>query len=144
MDGGGEKCKAAAARKRKVVGPTSNLMGIVVPYDKKSQVGYRQLHLGGSELRQLLSSLVHTKKESRGKFQAELDDLINWANIANDESDFGASLRLGMDIFNHSPALALLAGRTLQTAYTLLGRHPFCQIAAAHARVRASSSTSAG
>ena len=68
--------------------------------------------------------------------QADLDDLVNWANIANDECDFGASLQLGIDLFNHSPTLAPLAGRTLRTAYSLLGREAFGEIAAEHAKAR--------
>lgn len=70
------------------------------------------------------------------RLQADLDDLINWANIANDECDFGASLRLGMDLFNHSPTLAPLAARVLKTAYTLLDREPFSVIATQHAKAR--------
>ena len=68
--------------------------------------------------------------------QAELDGLVNWANIANDESDFGASLQLGQDLFNHDLAFAPLAGRTLATAYTLLDRDAFAQIATMHAQSR--------
>ena len=70
--------------------------------------------------------------------QAELDDLVNWATIANDESDFGASLQLGQDLFNHSPAFAPLAARILSTSYTLLNREPLARIAAKHGKHRAS------
>ena len=55
------------------------------------------------------------------------------ANIANDESDFGASLQLGQDVFNHSLSFARLAARTLTTAYTLLDREPYAEIARMHA-----------
>ena len=34
---------AAAARKKASIGPTSNRMGIMVPYDRQSEVGYRTL-----------------------------------------------------------------------------------------------------
>ena len=43
------------------------------------------------------------------RLQSELDEVVNWANIANDESDFGASLQLGQDLFNHSLAFAPIA-----------------------------------
>ena len=70
--------------------------------------------------------------KAKAKPQAELDDLINWANIANDESDFGASLQLGQDLFNHDLTFAPLAGRTLSMAYTLLDREVFAEIAGMH------------
>lgn len=105
----GDKCKAAATRKRKVVGPTSNKMGIVVPYDKRTEVGYRSLDPSGESLRKLLYRQVSAKPEARAAPQSELDELVNWANIANDECDFGASLQLGSDLFNHSPQVRLRA-----------------------------------
>jgi hypothetical protein len=66
-----------------------------------------------------------------------LDSLVNWANIANDEGDFGASLQLGADIFNHDMCFAPLAARTLSTAYELLDRPEYAAIAVAHAKQRA-------
>ena len=130
---------AAAARKKASIGPTSNRMGIIVPYDRQSEVGYRTLSHTGKELRTLLDRLDKASAGSaRSSAQAELDELVHWANIANDECDFGASLQLGQDLFNHSPSYAPLAARTLATAYTLLDRGAFATIAEAHARVRQS------
>jgi hypothetical protein len=34
---------------------------------------------------------------------ADLDELVTWCNIANDECDFGMSLQLGLDLFCHDP-----------------------------------------
>ena len=73
-----------------------------------------------------------------GAIQSELDDLVNWATIANDEGDFGASLQLGQDLFNHAPAFGPLAARILNTSYTLLGRTSLARIAAQHGKQRAS------
>ena len=84
----------------------------------------------------LLAGIVKATDETRGQLQADLDSLVNWANIANDEGDFGASLQLGLDVFNHDMLFARLAGRTLTTAYELLDRHEFAEIAAAHAKQR--------
>ena len=113
-------------------------MGIVVPYDKETEVGYRKLDPIGGALRTLLDKLEKAKgtgdNAAHSKLREELDSLVNWANIANDECDFGASLQLGCDIFNHSPCFASLAGRTLSTAYTLLDREAFATIAERHAR----------
>ena len=65
-----------------------------------------------------------------------MDELVNWANIANDESDFGASLQLAADLFNHAPLFARQACALYRTAYTLLGRDAFAAIADAHAPAR--------
>ena len=48
-----------------------------------------------------------------------------------------ASLQLGLDVFNHSTQFAPLAGRTLATAYSLLGREVYAEIATMHAKQRA-------
>ena len=124
----------ASQRKRAAIGPTVSGMGIIVPYDKPTELGYRVLHITGKELRKLLDEFVKAKDDPKAKAkpQAELDDLINWANIANDESDFGASLQLGQDLFNHDLTFAPLAGRTLSMAYTLLDREVFAEIAGMH------------
>ena len=112
-------------------------MGLVVPYDKQSEVGYRELSLSGGALRKLLDKLDGASGAARSTHQAELDELVHWANIANDECDFGASLQLGQDIFNHSLSYAALAGRTLSTSYMLLDRMEFATIAEQHAAARA-------
>jgi len=112
-------------------------MGIVVPYDKKTELGYRALDPCGANLRKLLDKLDHASGAALPPLQAELDSTVHWANIANDECDFGASLQLGQDLFNHSLRFSSLAGRTLTTAYELLGREPLARIAAMHCKARA-------
>ncbi len=138
---GGGKGAAAAEKARKAiaVAPTSNRMGIVVPYDKEADLGYRQLEPSGPKLRKLLDRLVKAEGDTsaRASAQAELDELVNWATIANDECDFGASLQLGLDLFNHDASFAGLAARTLATAYSLLDREPYAEIARRHGSERA-------
>jgi hypothetical protein len=124
---------ALAARKKAWIAPTSHKMGIVVPYDKDTEVGYRALDPKGAELRKLLDKLEKSTGAAKDAALQELDSLLNWATIANDESDFGASLQLGLDIFNHAPCFATLAARTLSTTYRLLGRDQFATIAEMHA-----------
>jgi len=141
----GEGTKAAKARKRAGLSgglpghkwvETSSKVGVVFAYDRQLELGYRELHLTGKELRKLLGRIVHAPPAERPDVQAELDDLINWSNIANDESDFGASLRLGADLFNHDVCFAPQAAQQLSTAYTLLGRAPFAKLAKLHAAKR--------
>jgi hypothetical protein len=98
--------------------------------------GFRQLDPGGAELRKLLSTFREASGAAKTAAQGELDALIGWANIANDESDFGASLQLGHDLFNHHTDFAPVAARTLATAYTLLDRDVFATIATMHAPER--------
>ena len=56
---------------------------------------------------------------------------------ANDEGDFGASLQLGLDLFNHAPAFGPVAARILNTSYTLLERGALARIAVQHGKQRA-------
>jgi len=134
--GGGASAAAAAARKKCTVAPTTHKMGVVVPYDKATELGYRKLSLIGAELRTHLTKLEKADGPTHTALQATLDDVLNWAAIANDECDFGASLQLGLDIFNHSTVYARLAARTLGTAYTLLEREDYAEIARLHSQVR--------
>ena len=127
---------ADKARRKAAIAPTSSKMGIRVPYDRKTEVGYRKLDPSGAPLRKLLDELEKASGAKQASMQKDLDDLIGWANIANDECDFGASLQLGHDLFNHSLAFAPVAARTLYTAYTLLEREPYAQIAKMHHAVR--------
>ena len=69
---------AVAARKKKSIAPTSSKMGIVVPYDKKTELGYRALDPCGNELRKLLDKLDKASGTARTPLQAELDDVVNW------------------------------------------------------------------
>ena len=111
-------------------------MGVVVPYDSETEVGYRALEPKGADLRKLLDKLERSTGDAKAAALQELDSLLNWATIANDESDFGASLQLGADIFNHAPCFANLASRVLGTTYRLLGRGAFASISEMHAPQR--------
>jgi hypothetical protein len=141
----GESLKAAKARKRAgMFGgrqgfkwiETSNKMGLVIPFDRQADLGYRRLHLTGKELRMLLARICSAPEAERVQHQSELDELINWSNIANDESDFGASLQLGSDLLNHHIRFAPAAQQQLTTAYALLDRRAFADIARQHGEQR--------
>ena len=69
------------------------------------------------------------------KRQADLDEQLRFADIANDESDFGLSLQLGLNMFSFSVCdnqVAHEAARLLDVAYMLLGRSTFRHILKAH------------
>lgn len=141
----GEALKAAKNRKRAGMSggqpgfkwiETSNKMGLVIPFDRQADLGYRRLHLMGKDLRMLLGRICASPEAERLHHQSELDELINWSNIANDESDFGASLQLGSDLLNHDIRFAPATQQQLTTAYTLLNRRAFADIARQHGEQR--------
>lgn len=53
---------------------------------------------------------------------AALDELINYANISNDEADFGQALELGLDLFSHAVEFKSDACQLLAPTYRLLNR----------------------
>ena len=119
------------ARKRKLecVASTFNGLGIVVDCDK--DVGYRPLGVEAKELWKDLDSIANHGGDTK-----KLRELINWSSIANDESDFGNSLELGIDLFSSFPRFTKTARKVLSTSYTLLGRDVFCDIITLHCSER--------
>jgi len=122
-----------AYRKKHMVAPTFSKMGILVPYDKKSEVGYRDMMYTDTALKAAL------KAKNEGvlsrKRQEEFDEQMRMADISNDESDFGLSLQLGLNLFCYSirdNQVSHEAQRQLDVAYMLLGRTTFQHILRAH------------
>ncbi|XP_059482614.1 histone PARylation factor 1 [Neocloeon triangulifer] len=121
------------ARKRKVVCPTFHKGGIVVEYNKKTQVGYRQMETEVN-LRKVLDKIANAETEERRDKEMEaLDSLITYANIANDECDFGGPLELGINLFcdGHEIFHPQVEGILIST-YHLLNRSQFADILKAH------------
>jgi len=59
----------------------------------------------------------------------KLQPIINYANIACDECDFGTQLELGIDIFcDGNPELHRICGQLLVPVYNLLRRDNFAVI----------------
>ncbi|XP_047120870.1 histone PARylation factor 1 [Schistocerca piceifrons] len=122
------------ARSRKTVCKTFHQAGMVVPYDKKTELGYRSLIESERTLKKLLEKVVTaTTDEERDAHLGKLQEIITAANIATDECDFGTGLELavalfcfGGDVFHNT--IRQLAG----TAYGLLGREDFATILEAH------------
>lgn len=72
------------------------------------------------------SRCVHTLSTWRAQGEkadfAQLDELISFANISNDEGDFGQALELGLDLFSHAAEFKRDACQLLVPTYKLLGR----------------------
>ncbi|KAJ9600792.1 hypothetical protein L9F63_001072 [Diploptera punctata] len=125
-------------RNKKVVTKTFHKAGIVVPFEKKTELGYRELLETDANLKKILQDINKSKtEEEREMYLGRLQPIVTGANIANDECDFGTSLELGLDLFTfggeilHHTALFLL-----KTAYSLLEREEFGKIAEAHFKNR--------
>ncbi|XP_071452817.1 histone PARylation factor 1 isoform X2 [Hetaerina americana] len=124
------KTREMAARTKKVLATTFHNAGIVVPYDKKSQVGYRELLETDSQIKKILSSITSSETEAERKSAfSKLQPIVTAASIANDECDFGASLELGLDLFAYGgESLHPTVLQVLQSAYKLLNRSEFSVI----------------
>ena len=108
-------------------------LGMAVPYNRKTQVGYRSLGMDESRLKTLAQ-----KMQDRSAVSSDTDEyseLCTFVDIANDEGDFGHSLEVGLDLFCLAyPGTQLQkdAHRILDTSYMLLGRHLFRGILTSH------------
>eukprot|EP00756_Hemistasia_phaeocysticola_P063545 Hpha_TRINITY_DN7010_c0_g1::TRINITY_DN7010_c0_g1_i1::g.23000::m.23000 len=121
---GGEGGGGAAALRRKVsLSSTVSKLGLVVPYDKSSEVGYRELPFTNADLRKLV--VAANEKKLTDAQKRDVAELSTFADIANDECDYGHGLELGLDLFCLAAPgthLASEALRLMDMAYTLLGR----------------------
>ena len=68
----GDKTAAFVARKRFVVGKTSHGMGVVVPYDQESELGYRKLYESAA-LRKMLANVADATGSTRKRQSAKRD-----------------------------------------------------------------------
>eukprot|EP00667_Euglena_gracilis_P017684 EG_transcript_18682 len=129
--------KVRAARRRQSVAEPFHGMGMVVPYDPKTEVGYRPLGMPEAKFKALLQRIVsHAATPSD---RTEFDTLLTFTDVANDECDFGHGLEVGLDLYCFvglkDPAKDPLHAhcvRILDLAYMLLGRGLFQSIAQDH------------
>lgn len=138
-------------RNKLIVCKTFHGAGLVVPYDKKTEVGYRALLENDAGLKKILGKLdtngKSTTKAPIEAVKAELQPIITMATIgrtnilmsfycnsfpflsAVDESDFGTPLELGIDLFcNGNPELHDMAKQLLIMGYSLVQRPHFIAV----------------
>ncbi|XP_053599932.1 histone PARylation factor 1 [Plodia interpunctella] len=122
----------------KAVTKTFHGAGIVVPVEKKTQVGYRHLVEKDGKIKEMFTKLQNAKSETeKDSILSELQPVITYANIAVDECDFGTGLELGIDLF--CSGLKVLERNTLcslSSAYSLLNRDAFVKIIETHLKHR--------
>ncbi|GBP07019.1 Histone PARylation factor 1 [Eumeta japonica] len=87
-------------RQSKIVSKTFHGAGIVVPYDKKTQMGYRPLVENERTIKKLFEKIENAQEQTdKDKALSELQPVITYASIAMDESDFGTGLEIGINMF---------------------------------------------
>jgi len=125
------------ARKSTEVAKVFSGLGMVVPFDKKSDVGYRPLPHTDKELKKMWSRLQDANPKRRDT--QGIDELVTWCTIANDECDFGMALQCGQNLLSwerqEGPGAGILGAyveQLLPITYMLLDRTPFSEILEAH------------
>jgi hypothetical protein len=128
-----DKHRVLKARQAKTVAKTQSGVGIVVPYNKKTELGYRDPMI---ERGRLVGMMQRVNREGRlpPKQQEELDEQLRFNDISNDECDFGLGLELGLDLLSQvDPSkgvnpVVMNTMRVLHLAYLMLGRDLFAHI----------------
>lgn len=125
-------------RDRHKVSTTFHGAGMVVPYDKNTQVGYREIPETAASLKKIFRNVVEAdSEESKNKALDVLQELVTNVQFANDEGDPGMGLELGLDAFCYGGEALHGTIRVLLTvAYDLLDRDAFAQIIQAHLEKR--------
>ncbi|XP_023942125.2 histone PARylation factor 1 [Bicyclus anynana] len=121
-----------------IVCRTFHSAGIVVPYNKKTQLGYRKLAESDADIKKMFKQLKEAKSQAdKDKILSELQPVITYASIAMDECDFGTGLEAGIALFcSGLPELQKSALKNLEVAYSLLGRGAFSKIIQMHMKYR--------
>uniref|UniRef100_A0A0G4GHW9 Uncharacterized protein n=1 Tax=Chromera velia CCMP2878 TaxID=1169474 RepID=A0A0G4GHW9_9ALVE len=150
----GESPEWKNRKKTLVVQQDISGVGVVVPYDKTTEVGHRDLGHSPASLKKLMND--GRKSFAKTQDLSDLDDLVSSADIANDECDFGCGLWLGRslflsldpsDLWPHASgskeedkkfvrAVSNAAANQLNVAYQLLGREAFGPVATETLKLR--------
>ncbi|XP_055535013.1 histone PARylation factor 1-like [Wyeomyia smithii] len=125
------------ARNKAVVCKTFHKAGIVVPFDRKKELGYRELLESDANLKKILSKFdgidKATNKAGFDTAMAELQPIVTGAFIAVDECDFGTALELAVDLFcSGAPCLHDVMKPLFVTAYSMLKRPQYIAIMKSH------------
>ncbi|CAN8006488.1 unnamed protein product [Ixodes hexagonus] len=130
--------KEASKKRPATQSATFHTAGLVVPVDKRTDVGYRPLPMSEAQLKSLLNRISRCKEdEANNPHMDDLQNLVTRVNIANDECDYGMGLEFGIDLFCFGEPIfhpTIVMQTTL--AYQLLNREPFARILKAHLRRR--------
>ncbi|CAG0882806.1 unnamed protein product [Darwinula stevensoni] len=122
------------ARLKNVIAKPFHGLGMVVPYNKKSQLGYREIPETTASLKKLMKKIVEARSEKELESGHDaMQELVTNVQFANDEGDPGMGLELGLNAFTSGGSqLHSYIKHLLGVAYELLGRPKFSQIIQAH------------
>ena len=96
------KTRQMKARDKLKLCPTFHGAGMVVPYNKETQVGYREIPESAASLRKIFKNVVEAESnEEKDRAGDVLQELITNVQFANDEGDPGMGLELGLNAFCH-------------------------------------------
>merc|ERR1719211_395922 len=131
------KTTAMKGRDKKKVATTFHGAGMVVPYDKNSEVGYREIPETTASLKKIFNKIIESQNEEnedvKNKAFDALQELVTNVQFANDEGDPGMGLELGIDLLVYGGnCLNSTARHLLTVGYTLLGRETNKTILTAH------------
>lgn len=124
-------------RDRGKVATTLHGAGLVVPYDKKTEVGYREIPESAASLKKILRNLVEAKVgPEQDRAMDVLQELVTNVQFANDEGDPGMGVELGLALLCQDQGKSKVLDNTtthlLAVSYELLGRDVFTDIITAH------------
>ncbi|KAJ8675583.1 hypothetical protein QAD02_011369 [Eretmocerus hayati] len=122
------------SREKTVVARTIHGAGITCPYNKKTQLGYRELSVTDNQLLKIVKKIEDAPNDdARAAPRSELAEVVRLATIAGDECDFGTCLELGHDLLSTGCTHVQNAALAMFTiAYEQLERRAFLKIAEAH------------
>merc|ERR1712043_140390 len=111
--------------------------GLVVPYNKETELGYREIPETTQSLKRILNNIIEAQKKddehAKNKAFDALQELVTNVQFANDEGDPGMGLELGIDLLVYGGnCLNSTARHLLTVAYELLNREAFAKITNAH------------
>uniref|UniRef100_A0A1E1X899 PBZ-type domain-containing protein n=1 Tax=Amblyomma aureolatum TaxID=187763 RepID=A0A1E1X899_9ACAR len=133
----GHSLQEASKKRPQPQSTTFHGAGLVVPYNSKTNVGYRSMPLTDSEMKKFLAKFSGDDGGGEGPHNDRLQQLVTWVHIANDECDYGMGLEFSLALFcsghtNLHPTVEMLGS----LAYQLLNREPFACILKAHLKRR--------
>lgn len=129
------------ARDKTKVTQTFHGAGMIVPYNKETQVGYREIPESTASLKKILRNVVQAETQEKAESALDvLQELITNVQFANDEGDPGMGLELGLnalmmapgDVEGGSGRLVSSIRHLTTVAYDLLNKDLFGEVVKAH------------
>lgn len=132
------RTQAMKTRDKKKQSATFHGAGMVVPYDKVNDVGYREIPETTASLKKIFKNIVEAgNQDSENKAMDVLHELITNVQFANDEGDPGMGLELGTDAFCFGgERLHGSIGHLMGVSYELMQREEYAKIIRAHLKRR--------